>query len=150
MTEYKETFVYLYQTCGDCGSLVVDPSAHTNFHNSIDGQRQTRKPIPIDVRRAVIERDGQVCSYCGKTLGPRMSFHLDHVVPWSHGGDSSIGNLVVACTSCNTRKNDQIGYRDECGHLRFDSYSACRRCRKEASRVDPAKPLRAISHPRAS
>lgn len=59
--------------------------------------------VPNPVQRAVKDRDGEKCRYCGSTEGP---FHLDHVVPWSRGGEHTIDNLVVACQPCNTLKSD--------------------------------------------
>lgn len=60
-----------------------------------------RETIPAHIRRAVIDRDGTACVYCGDTVGP---FHLDHVHPVSRGGRSTVGNLVVACVPCNLSK----------------------------------------------
>lgn len=93
--------------------------------------RRPRKSIPDNVRVAVMARDGRVCAYCGKTIGMRTSFHLDHVIPYSRGGDTSVENLVVACVRCNGAKSDSAGWRDECGHLRFDSWARCQRCAQE-------------------
>lgn len=44
------------------------------------------------------------CFYCGTRAEPLA---LDHVVPISKGGRHSIGNLVSACKSCNSSKNDK-------------------------------------------
>lgn len=60
-----------------------------------------RKAVPGRIRRAVLLRDGILCRYCGDVADP---LHLDHVVPWSAGGPSTIANLVVACGGCNSRK----------------------------------------------
>jgi len=62
-----------------------------------------RPAVPLPVRRAVLERDGQRCVYCGCTEGP---FHLDHVIPWSRGGQHTTENMVVACQPCNAAKSD--------------------------------------------
>lgn len=59
-----------------------------------------RATIPIDVKRAVYERDGSACTYCGAT----EDLALDHVVPWSRGGADTVDNLALACRSCNTQK----------------------------------------------
>lgn len=64
-------------------------------------RRQFRPAIPTHVRKAVRERDGERCVYCGDEAGP---FHLDHVVPYSRGGDHEVDNLVVACATCNVSK----------------------------------------------
>lgn len=63
-----------------------------------------RETIPAHVRRAVFERDGDRCAYCGATDGP---FHLDHVFPAIRGGHSGADNLVVACAPCNLSKGAQ-------------------------------------------
>lgn len=68
--------------------------------------RRTREPIPNHVAREVYKRDGRTCRYCGDMSGP---FHLDHVYPVSKGGETSVGNLVVACQHCNQTKNAKIG-----------------------------------------
>lgn len=63
----------------------------------------TRENIPASIRREVFARDGKCCNYCGDTDGP---FHLDHIFPWSRGGQNTLENLTVACASCNLRKSD--------------------------------------------
>lgn len=57
------------------------------------------------LRADVIERDGEICRYCGSTDGP---WHIDHVVPLSKGGKSTLDNLVVACGPCNQSKGDRL------------------------------------------
>lgn len=56
------------------------------------------------VRQAVIARDGFVCAYCSCEVAVP---HLDHVVPWTRGGLSTVSNLVVSCRSCNAAKKDR-------------------------------------------
>jgi 5-methylcytosine-specific restriction endonuclease McrA len=46
-----------------------------------------------------LERDS--CFYCGSYEQPT----IDHVVPIVRGGKHSIGNIVVACKSCNSQKS---------------------------------------------
>lgn len=60
-----------------------------------------RASLSRSKRRQIYDRDGRVCSYCGDTSGP---FQIDHVFPLALGGDNSLGNLVVACRSCNSSK----------------------------------------------
>ena len=59
--------------------------------------------IPFNLRRMVIERDGQRCVYCGLDL-EKNEIHLDHVIPEAKGGATSYGNLQVTCRKCNTEK----------------------------------------------
>jgi 5-methylcytosine-specific restriction endonuclease McrA len=58
-------------------------------------------------RQAVLDRDGWVCTSCGKTL---IGFDAtaDHVTPTVQGGPSEAWNLVAMCRSCNSSKNDRV------------------------------------------
>lgn len=53
------------------------------------------------LRRAVFERDGYRCHYCGREVGEP---HCDHVLPVVLGGQSVMENLVTACSPCNLSK----------------------------------------------
>lgn len=57
-------------------------------------------------RVLILERDNYKCSYCMKELN-RDEFYIDHVFPRSKGGHNFRSNLLTACKSCNTKKNDQ-------------------------------------------
>ena len=57
-------------------------------------------------RRNVFKRDRYVCQYCGHQPGTD-ELTIDHVVPRSHGGESSWTNCVLACVKCNMRKADR-------------------------------------------
>lgn len=54
-------------------------------------------------RMEVFARDGFRCVYCGD-LQEIDALSVDHVQPRVRGGDSSGGNVVTACTACNTAK----------------------------------------------
>ena len=54
-------------------------------------------------RHNIYLRDENTCQYCGKRL-PRAELNLDHVVPRSHGGNTSWENVVCSCIPCNLRK----------------------------------------------
>ncbi|KAA3664017.1 MAG: HNH endonuclease [Chloroflexi bacterium] len=63
-------------------------------------------------RRAVLERDGWQCIYCGVAIGGKKNgrllnkynFTIDHIIPKSRGGLNSWGNTACACSPCNNRK----------------------------------------------
>ena len=46
---------------------------------------------------------GWLCVYCFVQLDAPTAT-VDHIVPLSRGGTNDIGNLTVACRSCNSRK----------------------------------------------
>ena len=56
-------------------------------------------------------RDRYRCQYCGRAIGelrPREALTRDHVVPISRGGLNVWGNVVTACSPCNTRKANHL------------------------------------------
>lgn len=55
------------------------------------------------MRRYILARDNFTCQYC---MAPANT--VDHVEPVSKGGEIlNPENLVAACTSCNSRKQDK-------------------------------------------
>lgn len=64
-----------------------------------------RPPIPKEVVDAVWNRDGGKCVYCGSM----ENLHLDHIIPFSKGGDTSVENLQLLCQKCNLQKSNKIG-----------------------------------------
>ena len=62
-------------------------------------------------REEIFERDEWRCVYCGEQFAP-AALTIDHVQPLARGGDSSGGNVVTACATCNLRK----------GHLRLAAF----------------------------
>jgi hypothetical protein len=59
------------------------------------------------LRKEIIERDGYHCQYCGWAINEGKE-HIDHVIPWSRGGETSFNNLVVSCRKCNARKGNKL------------------------------------------
>jgi 5-methylcytosine-specific restriction endonuclease McrA len=53
--------------------------------------------IPTRIRNHVMERDGDICQYCGDP-----ATDADHVYPWSNGGTHHPRNLVASCETCNS------------------------------------------------
>ena len=55
-------------------------------------------------RDQIFERDQYRCVYCGNVF-PAEELTVDHVQARVRGGDRSGGNLVTACSGCNTAKS---------------------------------------------
>ena len=60
----------------------------------------TGKYIPVKIRRAVYERDGHACFFCGS----KDKLSLDHFIARALGGPNTIDNLFTVCMPCNIRK----------------------------------------------
>lgn len=52
------------------------------------------------LRQAVLEADSYECVYCGAT--DRLA--IDHIIPYSSGGETAFDNLLTCCHSCNSRR----------------------------------------------
>jgi hypothetical protein len=59
-----------------------------------------------ELRRRVIARDGLVCGICGGGVEPG-DVHLDHIVPFSHGGPTTAENLRVTHRLCNLKRGNR-------------------------------------------
>lgn len=65
--------------------------------------------VPDSLRRAVIQRAGERCEYCGLTSRFQVGgFELDHIQPISRDGPTSLENLAFACPVCNDRKLNHV------------------------------------------
>ena len=69
------------------------------------GEETKRPKIPREVVDAIYRRDGGRCVYCGST----DNLQLDHIIPFSRGGATSIENLQLLCQKCNLEKSNKIG-----------------------------------------
>lgn len=65
--------------------------------------------IRKEKRLAVYLRDEFRCAYCGHELHHQdpADVTLDHVVPLARGGTNEASNLVCACRSCNSARQDK-------------------------------------------
>lgn len=70
-----------------------------------DSAQEGNMKVPLLLKRAVIERAGARCEYCGLSqLGQEAQFHVDHIHPVVENGPTSLANLALACVSCSLRK----------------------------------------------
>lgn len=61
------------------------------------------RSISKSIREKVMDRDNYSCVNCG-------AYHrltIDHIIPWSLGGETSYENLQVLCKSCNSKKSNK-------------------------------------------
>lgn len=59
---------------------------------------------PAFTRFNVFLRDRFSCQYCGT----REELTFDHLIPRSHGGQTTWENVVTACSTCNLQKGGQL------------------------------------------
>lgn len=65
--------------------------------------------ISRKLRRQVLERAGEMCEYClskSDLLGTDLE--VEHIIPESLGGVSSLDNLCASCSTCNRHKASKV------------------------------------------
>ncbi len=74
----------------------------------IQPKRRTSRTISDRMRFRVLMRDGFSCQSCGASPQKQrgVELHVDHVVPWSLGGETVEANLQTKCSQCNLGKGN--------------------------------------------
>lgn len=84
----------------------------TNIAENIPQQSSSRTPRKINwrLRATVLIRDNCICRMCGASPSkdPSVTLHIDHIMPWSKGGETIMDNLQTLCTVCNIGKSDEV------------------------------------------
>ena len=52
------------------------------------------------------KRDNYTCQLCGKYMPDEIGLHIDHIIPWSKGGETTMENLQTLCSKCNLGKSN--------------------------------------------
>lgn len=58
-------------------------------------------------RLAIYLRDGLSCCYCGEGIEQGAKLTLDHLTPYSKGGNNAETNLVTCCHRCNSARGNR-------------------------------------------
>lgn len=61
------------------------------------------RQVPLS-RRALFQRDGFSCQYCGESPS---KLEVEHVIPRAQGGKNRWENVTTACRGCNAFKRDR-------------------------------------------
>jgi len=71
-------------------------------------KHRTSRDINERMRFKVLKRDNFKCCACGASPAkdPAVELHVDHIIPWSKGGETVIDNLQTLCSKCNLGKSD--------------------------------------------
>jgi hypothetical protein len=82
---------------------VVEPSV-------VSSPRRTSRDIPLGLRYKILSRDRFRCVIDGKSPATHfaVTLHVDHIKPWSKGGETVIENLRTLCSDCNLGKGASI------------------------------------------
>jgi hypothetical protein len=107
-----------------------------------------RTRIPRTLRVLIAEAERHRCAYCQSAVTiVGMPFEIDHVIPQSLGGLTSLENLCLCCSPCNERKacrttaiDPSTGKRATLFHPRRQSWSQHFRWIDEGLRIEGLTP----------
>ena len=70
--------------------------------------KRSTRVISDKLRYQVLKRDDFKCCACGASPAkdPAVDLHIDHIIPWSKGGETTLANLQTLCSRCNIGKSD--------------------------------------------
>jgi hypothetical protein len=84
--------------------------AEHQVETGVDNKHTTGRDPSLRLRWRVLQRDNFRCCGCGAspaiTLG--VGLHVDHIHPWSEGGETVLENLQTLCSKCNLGKSNLI------------------------------------------
>jgi hypothetical protein len=77
-------------------------------------KKRTSRTINLRMRWFVLKRDNFSCKKCGRSPAkdPSVELHIDHIQPWSKGGETELVNLETLCQSCNLGKSNLVNEND--------------------------------------
>jgi len=86
----------------------IEQSAEPPAPAAAEESQRTSRNISWRLRFLVMRRDGFRCQQCGRTpaITPGTVLVIDHINPWSKGGESVYDNLRTLCEVCNGGKSD--------------------------------------------
>ncbi|MEL7189664.1 MAG: HNH endonuclease [Pseudomonadota bacterium] len=72
-------------------------------------EKRTARDVNWRLRAKILIRDACICQMCGASPAkdPEVVLHVDHIVPWSKGGETVEENLQTLCAVCNIGKSDE-------------------------------------------
>ena len=87
--------------------LIETLSQRIRFRKTAAGQRAL---MTSRLRNLIKTRDNHTCRYCSVSLAaePHLLLEVDHVIPLSKGGLSTLENLQTLCWRCNRTKSNKV------------------------------------------
>ncbi len=69
--------------------------------------------VTAQQKKVVAERANRCCEYCKSQVRFAIQpFSIEHIIPKSQGGDTTLDNLALACQGCNNHKYNKTEGRD--------------------------------------
>lgn len=108
---------------GKCvnGERIIAPDSSYDFQITSNSERpvfksknqssighKTKREPSMRLRFEILKRDNFKCCACGASPAkdPMVELHIDHIIPWSKGGETTAENIQTLCSKCNIGKSD--------------------------------------------
>ena len=104
-TWYKALEVFMAYISENDDDSTIDVSESINTSSVI--KHKTKREPSDRLKVQVLMRDGNRCRICGvECNGGLHNMHFHHVIPWAKGGETTLDNLQVLCSTCNKALGD--------------------------------------------
>lgn len=96
------------------GTSIEEIDRESKHMPAVESDRQfvhkTNRNISLSLRYIILKRDNFRCAKCGASpaLNPGTQLHIDHMLPWSKGGETEQDNLQTLCSECNLGKSNNF------------------------------------------
>ena len=72
-------------------------------------KKRTNRIANLRQRFKIMKRDGFKCVLCGSSPATQIGceLHIDHIIPWSKGGETVEDNLRTLCSNCNLGRSNK-------------------------------------------
>ncbi len=89
---------------------IDNPVLHSNLFENEAQIHKTIRNVNYRLRFKIMHRDNFKCKKCGRSpaTDPNVVLHIDHIMPYSKGGETIPDNLETLCDKYNLGKSDLI------------------------------------------
>jgi len=95
---YSRDITYGIKDIIKCYELALEKEGKMTF------VKRQRAIVSDSLRYDVLRRDNYRCCICGATSKDGVKLEVDHIIPISKGGKSTLDNLQTLCERCNRGK----------------------------------------------
>lgn len=94
------------ETDNDAGETETDLKNQTQEKTKTI--KRSQREVSDRLRFKILLRDGFTCVKCGRSplKSKNVELHVDHIIPWSKGGETIPENLETKCKECNLGKGN--------------------------------------------
>ena len=103
-----QSFVSWVNGTGSDAAVALQPEVKDEACAMLSRPHRTCREISDRQRFRILMRDGFACSSCGASPQTQrgVQLHVDHIMPWSKGGETVDENLQSKCGKCNLGKGN--------------------------------------------